>query len=163
QWSRAMSRLRFSIASLLGLVLFLAVGLAALREATDLWDSAVFTTTVALLLVSVLLAVHRIGRGRAFWLGFAVFGWLYVGLSLVPQIEPRPLTTKGLAWLDSKVESRTLTLAIDDSRSMLPGAGSVAFSPDGRILAATQRGVVWLLDSATGKLLSRGSSQSFIR
>ena len=53
---------RFSIANLLGLVLFLAVGLAALREATDLWDSAVFTGTLALLLVSILLAVHRTER-----------------------------------------------------------------------------------------------------
>jgi hypothetical protein len=98
-----MTRLRFSIASLLGLVLFLAVGLAALREATDLCDSAVFTTTLGLLLVSVLLAVHRTQRRRAFWFGFALFGWAALVASLVPQVESGLPTSKCLSYLDARV------------------------------------------------------------
>jgi hypothetical protein len=36
-----MRRIRFTIASLLCLVLFVAVGFAALRESNDLWDNGV--------------------------------------------------------------------------------------------------------------------------
>ena len=36
-----MRRLRFNIANLLGVILFLAVGFAALRESSDLWESGV--------------------------------------------------------------------------------------------------------------------------
>ena len=59
-----MRRFRYSIASLLGLVLFAAVAVAALRQADDLWDSGMFTLSVGLLLTSVLLAIHRTGRRR---------------------------------------------------------------------------------------------------
>ena len=36
-------------------------------------------------------------------MGFALFGWIYLGLTLVPAIESRLITTKALAYLDSKV------------------------------------------------------------
>ncbi len=62
----AMRHPRFTIASLLGVVLSVAVAFAALREATDLWDSGVFTAALAALLVSLLLAVHRRDRKRAY-------------------------------------------------------------------------------------------------
>ena len=41
-----MRRFRFSIASLLVVVLYVAVGFAALRESNDLWESGVFTLTL---------------------------------------------------------------------------------------------------------------------
>jgi hypothetical protein len=97
---RIMRKIRFNIASLLLVVLVAAVGCAALRESTDIWDSSVLTLTLAVLLMSVLLAYHRAEKGRAFWLGFAVFGWAYLGLSLVPSIESRLITTKALRYLD---------------------------------------------------------------
>jgi len=52
-----MRRIRFNIASLLGVILVLGIGLAALREASDLWDSGVFTVTLAALVISILLAM----------------------------------------------------------------------------------------------------------
>ena len=103
-----MRRIRFTIASLLVVVLFVALGFAALRESNEIWDSGLFTLTLAALLVSILLAVHRIESRRAFWIGFTLFGWIYLGFSLVPSIEYRLLTTKGLAYLDSKVPGRSL-------------------------------------------------------
>jgi hypothetical protein len=103
-----MKHIRFSIASLLLVVLFVAVGFAALRESNETWNSGVFTLTLAALLISILLAIHRTESRRAFWIGFALFGWIYLGLSLVPSIEYRLLTTKGLAYLDSKVPGRSL-------------------------------------------------------
>src|SRR5271155_1533513 len=98
-----MRRIRFNIASLLGVILVLGVGFAALRESSDLWESGVFTLTLAALLISILLAIYRTESRRAFWIGFALFGWIYLGLSLVPPIESRLITTKTLAYLDSKV------------------------------------------------------------
>ena len=102
-----MRRIRFNIASLLVVVLFVAVGFAALRESNEIWDSGLFTLTLVVLLISILLAVHRTEARRAFWLGFALFGWIYLGLSLVPSIESRLVTTKALAYLDSKVPGRS--------------------------------------------------------
>jgi hypothetical protein len=98
-----MRGLRFSIANLLVLVLFAGVALAALRGADDLWDSGVFTVALGLLVLSVLLGVHFRGRKRAFWLGFALCGGLYLAASLVPAVEARLMTTKALAFIDSKV------------------------------------------------------------
>jgi hypothetical protein len=98
-----MKRIRFSIASLLVLVLFCAVAFAALRGADEAWDVGMFNVTVGVLLLSVLLSVHRSGRRRAYWLGFAIFGGVYLGASLVPSIEAHLATTKALAYLDSKM------------------------------------------------------------
>ncbi len=81
-----MRRIRFNIASLLVVVLILGIGFAALRESSDLWDGGIFSLTLGVLLVSILLAIHRGDARRAFWLGFALFGGGYLVLSLVPSI-----------------------------------------------------------------------------
>ncbi len=98
-----MKRFRFNIASLLGVIMVLGVGFAAWRVATDLRDSGIFSLTFGVLLISMLLAIHRAEKRQAFWLGFALFGWIYLGLSLVASIETRFITTRGLAYLISKV------------------------------------------------------------
>jgi hypothetical protein len=105
-----MKRIRFNIASLLGDILVIGVGFAALRESSDLWVSSLFTLTLAALLISILLAIHRTEKRRAFWLGFALFGSTYLGLSLVPSIDSRLITTKALTYLDSKVPGRPLDI-----------------------------------------------------
>jgi hypothetical protein len=165
-----MRNLRFNIASILGVILFVAVGFAALRESDDLWDSGIFTLTLGVLLVSILLAVHRGEAKQAFWVGFALFGWGYLALSLIPSIESRLVTTKGLAYVDSKVPRRppgvvTLTLADIALRSTSNQIQKVAFTVDGTKVAASSHGVVRLWDGATGKLLSgwSGTTENFIR
>jgi hypothetical protein len=165
-----MRRFRFTIASLLGVVVFLAVAIASLREATDLWDCGVFTATAGLLLVSVLWAVHRTGLRRAFWLGFALFGWVYLVASLVPPVESRLLTTTGLHYVDSKVPGRNAILTFTVSA---PGGtvttnnavGSFAFSTGGSTLAANQPGAVRIWSARTGKLLAspNGTTENFVR
>ena len=99
-----MRRFRFHLGTLVIFVLVLGVGLAALRESNDIWDSSIFSITLGILLISFLLAIHRTERRRAFWLGFALFGLIYLGLSLVPSIQSRLITNKALALLDSKVQ-----------------------------------------------------------
>ena len=94
-----MRRFRSSIAGLLGVVVLVAVALAALRDSTDAWDSGLLSLALLILLAATLSAVHRMGRQRASWLGFALFGWAYLVASLIPLIESRLPTTKGLAYL----------------------------------------------------------------
>jgi hypothetical protein len=165
-----MSRIRFNIVSLLVVVLVLGVGFAALRESNDLWDSGLLTLTLGALLISILLAVHRTEARRAFWLGFALFGWGYLALSLVQPIESRLATTKVLAYLDSKVPGRTQSFF----KVQFTGTGSgargnqvqaVAFSPDGRQLATSSLGTVKVWDAATGRLLGGwgGTTENFVR
>src|SRR4051812_45507302 len=102
-----MRHFRFSIASLLLVVLFVAVAFAALRRADDLWDSTIFSLPRGLLLAPVPLALPRAGGRRAFWLGFSLCGGVSLGASLIPPIEARLLTTRALAYLDSKVPGPT--------------------------------------------------------
>jgi hypothetical protein len=117
-----MRRVRFHIGTLLAVVLILAVAFAALRESNVIWDSGVFTLTTGVLLISFLLAIHRMQSKRAFWLGFALFGATYLGLSLVSPIESRLVTTKALAYVDSKLP-----------RSVPVGLAYVDFDSDGNL------------------------------
>src|SRR4051812_18055312 len=91
---------RLSISGMMGVVAFIALGVLALREGTEVWAGAVFTVTVLLLLGAVLHAVHGRGLRRATWIGFALFGWTYLLLSFVPWsgtgVKSPPLPTARL-------------------------------------------------------------------
>src|SRR4029077_7273048 len=128
-----------------------------------------FSLTLGVLLISILLAIHRTESRQAFWLGFALFGWTSLVLSLVPSIEPRLLTTKGIAYLDSKVPGRSQTGFV---RLALTGSGvpsnqvqNVAFIADGTQHATSSQGQVKTWSVKTGRLLSGwgGSTENFIR
>ncbi|HWE39108.1 MAG TPA: hypothetical protein VG406_21345 [Isosphaeraceae bacterium] len=67
---------RIRLAGALGLLAILAFELAAMRGESDLWQSGVFTLTLAILSVASLGALLKRGRGPG-WVGFAVFGWIY--------------------------------------------------------------------------------------
>ena len=163
-----MRRIRFTIASLLVVVLFVALGFAALRESNEIWDSGLFTLTLGVLLISILLAVHRTESRRAFWIGFALFRWTYLGLSLASSIESRLITTKALAYLDSKVPGRSLafTARLSGKGSVAPGnqTQNLALTIDGNQLATSNKGVVGLWDE-TGELLGGwiGTTENFVR
>jgi hypothetical protein len=58
--------------------------LAALRTASDFWLSALYTFAVGLLLIALVAARFRRGNGKAFWFGFAVFGWGFFLLGYGP-------------------------------------------------------------------------------
>jgi hypothetical protein len=150
-------RFRFTIASLLGAVLFVALAFAALREATEFWDSAVFSVTLVLLLSSVLLAVHRAARRRAFWLGFSLFGGAYLVASLIPAVESRLLTSSGLVYLDSIIPGREGPLLLGhlsiNASARNKAVRWVAFSPEGRDNASPRQDAVRLWDVTIGRPL----------
>ena len=165
-----MRRFRFHIGSLLILVLLLGVGFAALREANDLWDGIVLTAALCVLLVSVLYAIHRRDERRAFWLGFALVGWGYLGLIAIPSIEARLLTTRALAYLDSKVPGRPITYMVQPWGGPINNSGqgvtAVAFSPQGNLLAGSTNSASWnVYSTTTGKLVwsGGGTTENFLR
>ena len=161
-----MRRPRFRIASLLALVLFVALAIAALRASDDPWDGGVLGTFL-ILLSAILMAIHRTNGKRAYWLGFALFGWVYLVASLVPTIEPRLPTTAGLAYLDSKVPGREIDSLYRVIGRVNGGSNvqAVAFSPQGRSLSTVARGDVQILGTwPPGKPLARtsGTSENFV-
>ena len=165
-----MKRIRFTIANLLVVVLFVAVGFAGLRESSDLWESGLLTLTLGALLISILLAVHRAESRRAFGIGFALFGWIYLGLTFMPSIESRLITNKALAYLDSKVPRRSVVLydiLISGTGSVWPSnqVQNVAFTSAGERLVSSSQGQVRLWDATTGRLLGgwSGTTENFVR
>jgi hypothetical protein len=55
-----------------------AVGIAALLNANLWWEMAMWGGTLALLATAVLLIIYRRDQWRAFWVGFLVFGGMYL-------------------------------------------------------------------------------------
>jgi hypothetical protein len=162
-----MRRFRFHLGTLVILVLFFGVGLAALRESNDTWDSGMFTLTLGVLLISILLAIHRPEKRRVFWLGFALFGSTYLGLSLLPSIESRLITTTALAYLDSKVPGRPVVMYVvrGYSGTGLNQVSNGTLALNGIKTASAGQGPVRLWDASTGKVLGGwgGTTVNFVR
>ena len=79
-----MSRLQFSLVWLLGLVVAVAFACAALRSESAVWASLAFSLCLGVLFVGLLGVLFGTGERRAFWAGFAVFGWGYLFLVFGP-------------------------------------------------------------------------------
>ncbi len=73
--------MKFSLAALLLLILLVAVGCAALVDANDTWRQTTVTLALSVLLIATLAAT--VNRSRAFALGFAVAGWIYLLLAFI--------------------------------------------------------------------------------
>jgi hypothetical protein len=73
-----MRRPRVSIAGLMGVVVLAALGFAAIRLGPEATSGAMTLVTCAVLLLAIVGAVSRQGGRRAWWLGFALFGWAYL-------------------------------------------------------------------------------------
>lgn len=126
-------RPRASILGLMCVVLFIAVGVAALREANDLWASCLFTLTLVVLGLACLGAAFRRGYRRAYYAGFAASGFGYLFLCYAPwaasEVRPHLATEKLLEFGGNRrfpapdSNSRYLTLKFVESRvaAMSPG------------------------------------------
>jgi hypothetical protein len=58
----------------------IALGLVALRSASPTWVGAMMGLALLALAGSILLIIFRRAQQRAYWIGFATFGWLYAVL-----------------------------------------------------------------------------------
>lgn len=82
-----MKALAFSIKGLLLAVTLTAFGLTALLNASWVWTSVVVSVTLLVLLTALLAIPCRPSPRRAFWLGFAIFGWGYLLILHTPLGE----------------------------------------------------------------------------
>lgn len=73
---------KIRIAGLMAMVLVLAIAFASLRFASWTWAGWILLLAVGVLGWAILAAAYRQGASRAFWLGFAVFGWIYMALTI---------------------------------------------------------------------------------
>lgn len=137
---------RFSLAGLLFLVLWAALGCAALVQGGDAWRQTMVTATVSLLLGATLAAIVWRGTRRIAAAGFALFGWVYLILSFVSVLELRSdlLTEKAVSALYQVVHGR------DNAASADQVWQSLSYSADGKLLVAGAGGEVRLFDVATG-------------
>ena len=95
---RPMRRLRLSIAQIMLLVLLIGLAIGVLRSPSPLLARVTWTSTAALLCWAIVAAIFRPVRHRAFWSGFAVFGWVHLVLifelyrlhALNPDLAPPP-------------------------------------------------------------------------
>jgi hypothetical protein len=105
---------RFTILGLMGLVLGLAVAIAALRNADDYWAGSLMLATALLIGVATLGAVYHSGRRRAGRLGFAVFAGGYFALAFL-GLSDQNLAKLPTTWLLVYVHQRVappLTFAV---------------------------------------------------
>ena len=77
-----MRAIRFPIAGLMLAVLVVALCLAILRNSSEIWAAVLFLFTCGVLCLAIVGVVSRDGPQRSWWLGFALFGWGYLLLSL---------------------------------------------------------------------------------
>lgn len=73
---------RISIKLMMWYVSFIAVGLAALRNANEAWAGVMIMLTLGTLGAAIIAIVCRRGRERIWWFGFALFGAAYTVLTL---------------------------------------------------------------------------------
>src|SRR5438067_1229417 len=107
-----MSRCRLTIASLMAVMIPVALGLVALREATQFLVDIVFNLVVASLLLATYKAKCSRGTAGAYWTGFAAFGWAHLVLGLIgmpwgqhygvsPNLVTLMIVERVWAYLDS--------------------------------------------------------------
>ena len=98
---------RFSIRSAMAFIVVSAIGLAALRNANELWAGMMLLIALAAVGVAVLGALTLRGRKRHWWLGFALFSGGYLVLTLTPLTSIEFIhklgTTQVLKYVHSQV------------------------------------------------------------
>jgi hypothetical protein len=79
---------RFSLRQLFVGMAVIALGCVALRNASGAWVAAMLGLAQLALATAILLVIFRRGAERAYWIGFATFGWLYLLLVLFSWTLP---------------------------------------------------------------------------
>jgi hypothetical protein len=69
---------RFSIRQLLTATALVALGCLALLKSSTLLASGMLGGVALSLVAAIVLAIYRSADSRAFWVGFAIFGWSYL-------------------------------------------------------------------------------------
>jgi hypothetical protein len=109
-----MRRVRLSIGNILILIAIFGVGFAALKHPSSRWSGGLLLGDVCLFVFALMAIGYRRGAKRAFWVGFALFGWVYLVIAHAPVVRevssPFLLTTRALQ--KARPEVQTIFFAI---------------------------------------------------
>ena len=135
-----MYRPTISIRAMFCIVAFVGLACVALARAKSIWATMMFTAALAVISLGVLAAILRRGAKQAYWIGFALFGWLYLWMAHWPgefsnesrlQIDPngtlastRLLVYAYNEWLPKIRE----TPAATEASAYIAGSGGYATS-----------------------------------
>ena len=123
-----MRSVRVSIAGLMGVVLVAAIGLAALRSSSQTWAGLLLLGTFGAFGIALVGAVCRSGSERGGWIGFAVFGWIYMNAAFWPSdLWPKLPTESLLEALGPRLGAINAQFAPFSRVSVIGGAASDAF------------------------------------
>ena len=78
---------RLSIRAIMAVVVMSAIGLAALRNANELWAGMMLLTTLAMLGIATLGIIFLRAKERAWWAGFALFAGSYLAGTSLPWLS----------------------------------------------------------------------------
>jgi hypothetical protein len=155
---------RFTILSLMGLILILALAIAALRNANNDWAGGLLLATPLLLCVALIGASCGERRSRARRLGFAVFGWAYFALAFLGLSEGN-LARLPTSWLLISIHQRvvppqTFTYIVTSTMPGQTGQGTVLLSngspgPTPNTISATPN-ARWIAANSPGPAVARG-------
>jgi hypothetical protein len=133
---------RFTILSLMGIVVVLAVRIAALRQADDDWAGGMLLGTPFILCIALVGGLCGKEAPRSRRLGFAAFGWAYfalvfVGLSegnlarlptsrLLQHVHQQVVGTlrRNIAFTSMVVSSVNVSTTLDGTSGPATGGGS---------------------------------------
>jgi hypothetical protein len=123
---------RFSILGLMGLVLALAVAIAALRNADEYWAGGSILATALVIGVAAIGAAYSSGWRRARRLGFAVFGGGYFALAFL-GLSDRNLAKLPTSWILDYIHQRvappqTFTFTVTGAAPGQMGSGTILMS-----------------------------------
>jgi hypothetical protein len=79
-----MYRPTISIRAMFAVVACIGLACVALARANAIWASVMFTAALAVISLGLLAAILRRGAKQAYWIGFALFGWLYLWMAHWP-------------------------------------------------------------------------------
>jgi hypothetical protein len=109
-----------SIRSLMALIVVAAIGLAALRNANDLWSGMLLLFALTAVGIGIMGAVILRGGERCWWGGFAFFCGGYLALAIGPwlndRFQPQLGTMYLLEYVHAKVASSPIS-TFDVSRA----------------------------------------------
>jgi hypothetical protein len=140
------SLLQFSVRSLLVAVTIAAVGIAALLNANHWWEAGTWLVALGLLGSGILLCIYRRGEQRAYWLGFVIFGGLYLGLVLITSLVSQyhdmlPTQLLHLAY-DQVIPDEARSEYTQPPPALLPATTAVTTAYTYQVLATPQTGAV---------------------
>jgi hypothetical protein len=141
---------RFTLRQFFIGIALIALSCVALRGASSWWVSAMLGLTLFVLTTSLLLVAYRRGAERAYWAGFAIFGWVYVLMLILGwTMVGGPLRTSGLFtdklsrvsydWLYAQATTPAMTGSSSGSYGY-GGYGSVGGSSDSSGMASGMEG-----------------------